>query len=44
MNSINNRGEKVPAVPIPEDKYEQFKYRLEELSGKYAERNMMLFF
>lgn len=38
------RGEKVPANPIPEHKYEQFKYRLEELSGSLAERNMMLFY
>lgn len=38
------RGEKVPANPIPEHRYEQFKYRLEELSGNFATRNMMLFY
>lgn len=38
------RGEKVPANPIPESRYEQFKYKLEELSGKYAERNLMIFY
>lgn len=38
------RGEKVPANPIPEERYEQFKYRLEEISGKFKERNMMLFY
>lgn len=34
---------KVPANPIPERKYEQFKSKLVECSGKYAERNLMLF-
>ena len=38
------RGEKVPANPIPERKYEQFKYKLEEKSIKYAKRNIMLFY
>lgn len=38
------RGEKVPSNPIPERKYERFKYKLEEISGKYAERNLMLFY
>lgn len=41
---MDNRGEKVPSNPIPERKYEQFKYRLEEFSPKYAERNLMLFY
>lgn len=38
------RGEKVPANPIPERKYEQFKYKLEEKSIKYAKRNLMIFY
>ena len=38
------RGEKVPANPIPERQYERFKYKLEEVSGKNAERNMMIFY
>ncbi|EJT6340389.1 tyrosine-type recombinase/integrase [Clostridium perfringens] len=38
------RGKKVPPKPIPERKYEQFKYRLEEISREYAERNLMLFY
>lgn len=38
------RGEKVPANPIPEKKYEKFKYRLEEVSGKFSDRNLMLFY
>lgn len=47
MNGIDKeiiRGEKVPANPIPEKKYEQFKYKLEEVSGDLSERNMMLFY
>lgn len=35
--------DKVPANPIPEKQYDRFKYKLEELSEKYAERNLMLF-
>ncbi|MFR5267193.1 tyrosine-type recombinase/integrase [Clostridium sp.] len=38
------RGEKVPANPIPERRYDQFKYKLEEYSERFAERNMMLFY
>lgn len=37
-------SKKVPASKIPERYYERFKYRLEEISGEYAERNMMLFY
>lgn len=38
------RNEKTPASPIPERDYERFKYRLEEASGEFKERNMMLFY
>lgn len=38
------RGEKVPSSPIPERKYEQFKFKLEEKSIKYAKRNLMIFY
>ena len=38
------RGEKVPASPIPERKYEQFKFKLEERSIKNAKRNLMIFY
>lgn len=38
------KNEKTPASPIPERDYIRFKYRLEELSGEYKERNMMLFY
>lgn len=34
---------KKPAKPIPESHYERFKYRLEELSGDWSERNLTLF-
>lgn len=34
---------KKPAKPIPEDMYERFKYRLEEISGDLSERNLTLF-
>lgn len=34
---------KEPSEPIPEEKYLQFKYRVEEMSKKYPERNLMLF-
>lgn len=34
---------KRPAKPILEVKYERFKYRLEEISNKWAERNLTLF-
>lgn len=34
---------KEPAEPIPEDHYKQFKYRIEELSKEFPERNLMLF-
>lgn len=40
MNEI--RREKVPANAIPEGKQRQFRYRVEELSGKYSDRNLML--
>lgn len=36
-------GRKVPANPVPEKEYERFKYKLEELSKEYPERNLMLF-
>lgn len=35
---------KVPANPIPEKYYDRFKYRLEEQSKKYPERNLMIFY
>lgn len=35
---------KVPANPIPEKYYNRFKYRLEEMSKKYPERNLMIFY
>ncbi|EPY6492391.1 tyrosine-type recombinase/integrase [Clostridium sporogenes] len=34
---------KRPAKPILESHYERFKYRLEEISGEWAERNLTLF-
>lgn len=34
---------KKPAKPIPETYYERFKYRLEEISGEWIERNLTLF-
>lgn len=34
---------KKPAKPIPESHYERFKYRLEEISGEWAERNITIF-
>ncbi|WP_096636415.1 tyrosine-type recombinase/integrase [Clostridium cochlearium] len=34
---------KRPAKPIPEEQYERFKYRLEEISGEWSERNLTLF-
>lgn len=40
---IKERKEKVPANPIPENKYNQFKFKLEEESIKYSDRNLMLF-
>lgn len=36
-------GKKVPANPIPENQYERFKIRLEEMSGRYVNRNLTLF-
>lgn len=36
-------SDKVAANPVPERNYERFKYKLEEKSKKYAERNLMLF-
>lgn len=35
---------KVPANPIPEKCYDRFKNRLEEMSKKYPERNLMIFY
>lgn len=35
---------KVPANPIPEKSYNRFKYKLEEMSKKYPERNLMIFY
>lgn len=37
-------GKKVPANPIPEKYYDRFKYKLEEQSKKYPERNSMIFY
>lgn len=34
---------KEPSEPIPEEKYLQFKYKIEEMSKKYPKRNIMLF-
>lgn len=34
---------KKPAKPIPESHYDRFKYRLEEISGEWADRNITLF-
>jgi len=34
---------KRPSKPIPEIYYNRFKYRLEEISGEWAERNLTLF-
>ncbi len=34
---------KKPAKPIPESHYERFKFRLEEISGEWAERNITIF-
>lgn len=44
MDELILRGEKVPANPIPESRYEQFKFKLGELSGKFKERNEILFY
>lgn len=35
---------KVPANPIHEKYYDRFKYRLKEMSKKYPERNIMIFY
>lgn len=40
---LEERKLKEPSEPIPEEKYVQFKYRVEEMSKKYPERNLMLF-
>lgn len=37
-------GKKVPANPIPEKHYDRFKYKLEEQSKKYPQRNSMIFY
>lgn len=34
---------KKPAKPIPESHYERYKYRLEELSGEWSDRNVTIF-
>lgn len=34
---------KEPADPIPENHYERFRHRLYEMSGKWSDRNRMLF-
>lgn len=34
---------KKDAKPIPESHYDRFKYKLEEISGKHADRNLTLF-
>lgn len=38
------RGEKVPANPIPVEYFSRFKNKLEEVSKKYYERNLMIFY
>ena len=40
---LDERKLKEPSEPIPEEKYLQFKYRVEEMSKKYPKRNLMLF-
>lgn len=35
---------KVPANPIPERSYNRFKYKLEEMSKMYPERNLTIFY
>ncbi|WP_243186658.1 tyrosine-type recombinase/integrase [Clostridium intestinale] len=35
---------KVPANSIPERSYNRFKYKLEEMSREYPERNLMMFY
>lgn len=35
---------KKPARPIPEKLYSRFKYRLEEISGEWSDRNLTLFY
>lgn len=35
---------KKPACPIPESQYERYKYRLEEKSGEFIDRNLMVFY
>lgn len=37
-------SKKIPANPIPEKQYSRFKYKLEEMSKKYPERNLMIFY
>lgn len=41
--SIKKRQTKAPSEPIPEYKYQQFKYKIKEMSSLYAERNITLF-
>ncbi len=43
LDDEEERKTKEPAEPIPEDQYKQFKYRIEELSKEFPERNLMLF-
>lgn len=38
-----NMSKKRPSNPIAEEKYERFKYRLEEISNDWSERNLVLF-
>ncbi|WP_315903185.1 tyrosine-type recombinase/integrase [Clostridium sp. CX1] len=38
-----NLTKKRPSKPISESHYERFKYRLEEISGEWSERNLTLF-
>lgn len=40
---VINLQKKKPANPIPEASYERFKYRLEEISGDWSERNLTIF-
>mgnify|MGYP001599130728 CR=1 FL=1 len=35
---------KKPAKPILENKYERFKYKLEEISNEWSERNLTIFY
>jgi integrase len=42
--SDEERTLKVPSSPIPEESYNRFKYKLEEISRDYGKRNLMIFY